>query len=245
MHPLFGFSAQLLALLMATENANADIPDWARNNTSKLNGKIFTTVCHGSGPSSQQAKKSALHDCIESAKDQLTTEIRIRSVSISTEKSSAYHQEITENHALAGLNCDPETDQLEERENTYTYWVKCRFDLGKVNIDSTANTQRDPVDTDNTGLTKIASSPPIKSGRKFSSDRKMLLSIAVVPMCESLLIQGVKSRVVSCISNPMLININSDDELIIVRSKNHLPKKINLRGMEGRNANIEVILDPI
>lgn len=109
-----------MALLLLSVHANAKIPDWAAHNSTKLNGQILTTVCHGLGPSLDIARSEALKTCQSNSSQFFKSKIRIKSLSVETEKSVGFHQEITYADAIEGLNCDPQRDQTDESDSQFS-----------------------------------------------------------------------------------------------------------------------------
>lgn len=225
----------ILALLLMSLQSIAKIPSWAANNSTKLNGKILTTVCHGLGPSLDIARSEALKTCQLNASQYFKSKINIKSLSVETEKSVGYHQEVASAEEVEGLNCDPQRDQIDESDSQFSFWLECKFDLNNV---SSKPIEQINKSSDNSQLNTLESTNI--SPKQDIQDRYIFIS--TVPKCESVIIKGKKSRTVQCSKNPLKIQIKEDDQEILVRAKNYKPKTINLKGVKTNEA-IQVLLD--
>lgn len=225
----------LMALLLLPVHANAKIPDWAAHNSTKLNGQILTTVCHGIGPSLDIARSEALKTCQSNASQFFKSKIRIKSLSVETEKSVGFHQEITNADAIEGLSCDPQRDQIDESDSQFSVWLECKFDLKKVSVTPIEQKIESP---ENSLLNTLE---PSKVNFKPDVQGKFIF-ISTVPKCESIIIKGQGSRTIQCIENPLKVQIKNDDSEILIRAKGYKPKTINTKGVNA-NDTIQVLLD--
>jgi len=223
-----------MALLFLLADADAKIPEWAARNSTKLNGQILSTVCHGTGPSLDIARVDALKSCQSNASQYFKSKIRIKSLSVETEKSVGFHQEVMNDDEIDGLSCDPQRDETSETDSQFSVWIECKFDLQKVNVSPTKSTDA----VANTGLNRLESSkidvtPDIQAKHIF---------ISTVPKCESAIVRGVASRTIQCSQNPLKIQINDTDDEILIRANGYRPKSIKLKGVNS-NETIQVLLD--
>lgn len=224
-----------MALLFLCVRVNAKIPDWAAHNSTKLNGQILTAVCHGTGPSLDIARSEALKSCQSNASQFFKSKIKIKSLSVETEKSVGFHQEITNAEEIDGLSCDPQRDQIEESESQFNIWLECKFDLKKV---STSPIEEKSESPDNSKLNTLEPSK-VNSNKDIQSK---YIFISIVPKCESAIIQGATSRTIQCNENPLRIQIKDDDDMILIRAKGYKPKTVKVKGVNA-NETIQVLLD--
>lgn len=224
-----------MALVFISSVGQAKIPSWAAHNSTKLNGQVLTTVCNGTGPSLDIARSEALKSCQLSASQFFKTKIQIKSISVETEKSVGFHQEVTNADAIEGLICDPQRDQIEENDSNFSVWLECKFDLKRVI--STPIEQKNGS-SDNSQLNTLETT---KIESKQDNQAKQIF-ISTVPKCDSVIIKGVRSRTVLCSQNPLKIQIKDDDEEIIIRAKGYKPKTIKAKGV-NTNESIQVLLD--
>lgn len=231
-------------------NAQAKVPEWAMKNSQSMSGGVLRVVCSGTGPSLDIARRDALNSCRSSARDQLVTNIKVRSLTVQSEKSSGFHEEISENTTYVGLNCIPDKEEIEESDGSLKIWMQCRFDLSKVKV--IAEESKEPQTKeqyDHEGIANkqeliMLEARSLKIGAaKTIQDQNTTLSIASIPRCESLVIQGVKSRVVNCTENPMTITIDAQDNEILMRARGYKPKRIILNKEKKSHETIQVTLD--
>jgi hypothetical protein len=221
--------------------AEAKVPEWAKKNTQRLSGKVFVTTCSGTGPSLDTARRDALDSCRLSARQQLATNIKVRSLTVQSEASAGFHEEVSENVQYEGLVCIPLRDEVEETDGTFRVWTQCRFDLSKVNI----RPEKDPEQPRKKAhsakeLGKLRSVDVSKMETHFSDN--FTLTVSVVPKCDSLIVRGEKPRQVPCTTNPMRVVLYESDKEILVRAAGYQPKTISVEN--GRdNAIIQVLLD--
>lgn len=215
----------------------ADIPVWAKKDTIKKNGTILTSICQGTGPSQTLARKDAINNCIVSARQFLNSEIKIKTLSIETEKSVGFHQEIEESGLIKNLVCEPKKDETIEKDGQFQVWIECLFDLRAVIHTSTNEVveSKNPVERDN--LTSVKASPTVK----IDSDN-FEVTLMVVPKCDSVLIRGKQPRSINCDSNPLQIVADSLDTHIIVRAKGFQPKTIKITN-EVKNETVQIFLE--
>lgn len=225
----------IMAHLLISVEASAKIPDWGARNSTKLNGSILTTVCLGTGPSLDLARTEALYACQSNASQYLKSKIKIKSMSVETEKSVGFHQEVTSEDEIAGLNCDPQRDEIDESDSQFKIWIECKFDLKKATL---TNVEQVSVSSDNSSLNNLESSVV-----KVNPDlQEKYIFVATVPKCESLIVKGYAARTIQCNKNPLKIQIKADDVEILVRAKGYKPKTINVKGVNA-NDTIQVLLD--
>lgn len=224
-----------MASLYIVLSANAKVPDWAANNSTKLNGSILTTVCNGVGPSLDIARADAVKSCQHSASQYFNTKIKIKSLTVESEKSVGFHQEISSDDEIKNLICEPSKDQIEEFDSQFKIWIECKFDLNKVVV---KNVIKDDSPPDNKTLSALESSRITKT----ADIQDKVVFISSVPKCESLIVKGNSARTIQCSKNPLKIKIKESDIEIIVRANGYKPKTIQLKGIKA-NETVQVLLD--
>lgn len=225
----------IMALVLISSVGQAKIPDWAAHNSTKLSGQILTAVCNGTGPSLDIARSEALKSCQSNASQFFKSKINVKSLSVETENSVGFHQEITNTDTIEGLNCDPLRDQIDESDSQFSVWLECKFDLKKV---SSTPIEQKSKPSDNAQLNTLE---PAKISSKQDIQGKYIF-ISTVPKCDSVIVKGAKSRTIQCSQNPLKIQIKDDDQEILVRAKDYKPKTIKLKGVDANEA-IQVLLD--
>lgn len=225
----------IMAITITSSMANGKVPTWAASNSTKLNGSLLTTVCHGIGPSVDIARSEALTSCQLSASQFFKSKINIKTLSVETEKSVGFHQEVSSDEELSNLTCEPTKDQLEELDSQYSVWIECKFDISKTKSKPVEAKPADELKENN----NLSYSKPSKVA---SSSLSKTLFLSTVPKCESIIIQGERARTIECKSNPIELNIYNSDTEMIVRAKNYKPKVINLKN-RSNNEDLQILLD--
>lgn len=196
----------LLSLLcIAITMAWAKIPDFAKD-ASKVSGNVMTTVCSGSGPSIESARRVAINSCQQTAADFLANDIKIKSLIIQTEKDSAVHSESTYLVKAKDLTCKPSKEDIQESDEFFQVYLKCDFNLNKARA-----------------VTLNEGDPKGPAKGHNISDSKKSISISTVPICDDILITGNAARVIKCTANPVTLVLAKEDQNIILRRKNKKP----------------------
>ena len=234
---LMGISILIALVMAAPAHSFGDMPSWAKKNTIKKSGNLFTSICEGLGPSVSLARKEAINNCQVSAKQFLDNEIKVKTLSVETEYSVGFHQEVEEVGSVRNLVCNPKRDEVIEKDSQFQVWIQCEFNLTKASSmpDKKSEAKADSART--SGLTAVT--PKMKSETSRDSQSVVLES---VPQCDSIVIRGIKSRTMSCASNPMSVVITDGDKEIIVRAKDFVPKTIPVP-QGGLNETIQVFLE--
>lgn len=225
----------IMALTIVGSVGQAKIPTWASSDSTKLTGSILRTICHGVGPSVDLARNEALKSCQTSASQFFRSKIKIKSLSVETEKSVALHQEVSSEDEIEGLICDPLRDQLEELDSQYSVWLECKFDLSHIKV---TPVEMPSSQKSEENLNLAVNTPALIANKKIE---KTLL-ISVVPSCESIIIKGQKSRTVDCKTNPIELDIFGSDTEALIRAKDYKPKSIRLENRRDYET-IQVLLD--
>ena len=224
-----------MACTFITCVSHAKIPTWAANNSTKLNGSSLRTACHGVGPSVDIARSEALKSCQLSASQFFNSKVKIKSLSVETEKSVGFHQEVSSEDELSNLICDPIKDELEETDSQFSVWLQCKFDLNKIKTKPIMKITATAIKED----TNLAYSKPSKF---ISTNSNRTLFLSTVPKCESIIIKGERSRTIDCKSNPVELSLYESDVEMIIRAKNYKPKTIELTN-RSNNENLQILLD--
>jgi hypothetical protein len=179
-------------------------PEWY-NQVPSRSGRYLTFSCEGDGPASDLAIRLASRRCISMASDAVVGDFHVQNLSVETEKSAGFHEEVSVDRHVEGLSCDIQKQQTDEQNGSYHAWILCRFDTSKVR-----------------------SAP----GNKYEHEEQLVASqttsliVSTVPPCDSILIRGTQARVVQCDSNPLSLLVKPGDQELIFRSKGYVPKHI-------------------
>jgi hypothetical protein len=227
--------AFIMAFTFMASVSYAKIPAWAAINSTKLNGSSLRTVCHGTGPSVEIARSEALKSCQINANQFFKSKIKVKSLSVETEKSVGFHQEVSSDDEFSNLICEPTKDELEESDSQYSVWIECKFDLSKASIVHTDKPAVSPNNKDLNGLEAI-------NVKETKDQKTKYIFVSIIPKCESILVKGAFSRVVECSQNPIKIQVKDGDIEFIVRAKGYKPKTIQVGGISA-NETLQVLLD--
>lgn len=216
-----------LTLMSICVSAFAATPEWVKNRETQVRrGDQLELVCTGTGPSLELARRSARESCQGTASGHLSTTLKVRTVSVETERDVALHQEISEDRKIAGLRCDLQKESIEELENQVKVFQLCRFDLAKASVVA-PEPAKDPKSANTSELGSLAAKTAAIPGRHLaSSERRILLVVA--PACDDLLIDGEIPRIIRCRGNPEALVLGEGDQKIVVRSKGFMPKTITI-----------------
>jgi hypothetical protein len=214
--------ALLLGLLVAS--AQAAPPSWARHDTERLEGNLYRAVCSGIGPSIGFARQDAIDSCKVSAAQHLSSDVSVRSLSVTSEIQGAYQQEVTNHATVSGLVCIPRREEIQETDSQVRLWVLCEFDLSQA---------RPEPET-------ISPSRPL-----YAVDARRVLTVATVPRCGDLIVRGGgPGRIVRCDRNPVSLFLQPTDQEVVVRAEGYFPKALRVDpGGEARRYE-KVVLDP-
>lgn len=227
--------ALIMAVTFIVSVSDAKVPTWAANNSTKLNGSSLRIVCHGTGPSVEIARSEALKSCQSSASQFFKSNIKIKSLSVETEKSVGFHQEISSEEEFSNLICDPIKDELEEADAQFSMWLECKFDLNKAKAKGVKKTAAEAAEDD----ASLSYSKPTK----VTSDTSIrTIFLSTVPKCASIIIKGQNSRTVECKTNPIELDIFEADTEAIIRTKDYKPKTIRLEERTD-NETLQILLE--
>ncbi len=245
----------VLTSLLAGKPAFA-MPPWAASNTQQKIGNSLLLVCIGEGPSLDLARAESINTCKYTATEQLVTEINVKTLSVETEKDVAFHNQISKSFSVEGLICVPQEESIEEVARSFRVWVKCLFDLTDARIvkDSEKSQESKAIDSQrDRGSIKSsfieednskgqAAKKNNRSGSYRSSSTKRL-SIASVPQCDSIIVQGIRPRVVPCSSNPVTLLIEEGDNQLVIRATGYTAKVLKVNGRIQSDESIQVIFN--
>lgn len=227
--------ALIMAFALIASASHAKVPTWAASNSTKLNGSSLHTVCHGLGPSVEIARSEALKSCQLNASQFFKSKIKVKSLSVETEKSVGFHQEVSSDDEFSNLICDPTKDELEETDSQYSVWIECKFDLNKASVTHTDKPEGSP---NNKNLNELE----LIKIKDTSDQQAKYIFVSIIPKCESILVKGTFSRVVECSQNPLKIQVKDGDKEFVVRAKGYKPKIIQVGGISA-NETLQVLLD--
>jgi hypothetical protein len=165
-----------------------------------------------------------------SAAQQLTTDLTVKSMSVTSETQAVFQQEVVNQSQVTGLTCTPRREEAEEVDAEVRLWLLCEFDLSKARVvpSRIGGDERRPD----------SSPSPLSDGRK-------VLTLAVIPGCSDLIVRGAgPARAAPCGGNPVSVVLNPDDREIILRAKDHLPKTIYLGPVRAERGYAQILLQP-
>ncbi|MGZ3696616.1 MAG: hypothetical protein ACXWPM_10925 [Bdellovibrionota bacterium] len=207
----------------------AGAPSWAMHDTQRLEGSVYRVVCSGLGPSIGFARQDAIDSCKASAAQHLSSDISVKSLSVTSERQSAYQQEVVNHAEVSGLVCIPRREEIQEGESQVRLWVLCEFDLSHAQA---AAVRRAP------------SQDPVRFG-SYETDQKRVLTLAVIPRCTDLIIRGGgPARLVRCDQNPVSVFLDPQDQEVLVRANGYFPKTLPLAANTEARSYEKVILEP-
>ncbi len=199
------------------------MPAWVKESPASKGNK-FIIVCAGEGPAIDLARREALDSCRAAAVEQLKSKFHVRSLTVQTEKDSAHHLEVSSDQNYEGLSCNQLKQQIEDRKDRYKVWLQCEFDLSKA---------------------KVSANKEKKTQRHIASGERRELSVATVPDCDSILLEGFRARTVRCNQNPMPVILYPEDESLTIRAEGYQPKTIELSTNRSVHQSIQIILQPM
>ena len=210
-------------LVMWTSQSIAEVPFWAKQDTLKKHGDLVTAICNGTGPTVSIARSDAINSCQASVSQFLNGEVKVNALSIETEKSVGFHQEVEQKLNVNNFNCNPKKDEFFEKDGSFQFWIMCEFDIKKASIVKEEASLNVLSNKDSLDLKAVSpnSVGDLSEGR--------VIFIETVPQCESILVQGLKPRVVECNKNPMKFILDEHDEKAIIRATKYQPKAISLK----------------
>lgn len=235
----------LSTLCLSTSHA---IPAWVKSNPEKLNGSTYTVNCYGEGPALDIARNQAKDSCLSSASKQARNQFKVKTLTVETETSVGLHQEVETDSQVTGLVCNPLNEYVQESDSQFKVWIQCRFDLALIKFrpsldgnNVTPTTSDDSVK--NRKELSSVKSKRVSAGRNITSSERGTLTISSVPKCTSIIIEGKRPRVESCIENPLSIVVFEGDRKIIVRADGYQPKTVILSDSLKPNETVQIILE--
>jgi hypothetical protein len=244
----------LLGALFFVRFAVAGPPDWALHDTAHLHGNKLRVVCSGIGPSAGHARQEAIDSCKTSAAQHLNRNISVKTLSITSERQSAFQQEVSYNTQISGLVCVPKREEIEENDDYVRLWIECEFDLSRAQTMSRdmGSSETSGKNTGSSGSAdlvlnraELESIEQMPKG-ELSNDKvpeRRVLSIAVIPMCADLIVSGdAPARHIRCDRNPISITIGRGDRSILVRADGYVSKSILLARSKDLRGYAKVVL---
>ena len=188
--------------------------------------------CHGYGPDRDVAIRLAINQCRSLAVNQLNTSFTVNSLSVETERSVGFHEEVTSNEQVSGLDCEIK-DQYEAKTDTgVDAWVLCKMSVSKAKIAPVKNFSAD--------VQNEASDRHIDKKEIVQSRNKQLI-VSSVPHCETILIRGKLTKLVRCDSNPQTVMVEPSDKEIIIRASGYRPKHVRISGDRESATETEIV----
>jgi len=240
-----------VAILFSFSVAHSE-PEWAKKiDTQKLNGTKLTILCVGDGPSLELARQTATGSCLSTARRQLITKQNIKSLTVETESSVGFHEEVSENIIVSGLTCRPKKEAFEAAESSVRVWLLCEYDLekatvregtGKVEVDAPSKQSIDGIENRH-DLKQLAVVTPATKVYETVVSSEQNVIISSVPSCQSIIVRGKRPRTHKCQTNPVTLLIYEDDDEAIVRAPGYLPKTIKLKSGGKIDGPIQIFLD--
>ena len=233
----------------------ADLPSWAKENTVVQQDRTLRVVCSGRGPSVDQARTYALRNCKSSTADFLQNDLTVRGLTVESESGVAIHQEIEGRTHFKGLSCKPLQDHVRSlSDGLLEVWLRCEFDLAKVEQTAEQREDVDPQANSTRGLDSSQKLELVKQrelnvddGARRSAPASLatVLDVISIPPCESLIIRGLKSRPIKCSAGGITsATLDVGDFEVVVRAAGYLSKRVRISPGGKRHETVQVILDP-
>lgn len=219
------------------------MPSWAKQGGQRLNGSIYEVICSGRGPDIDLARSEAMRACSLFAAREVPGSVQVRSLTVESERSVGFHEELSENLTLTGLICRPQREEVEESRGELTLWLQCEFDLSKARVTDKGASEESAEAVADRESPRSPSRPTARSGRR-------LIAMTTVPTCDTILVRGAHPRVVECDGDPVTLVIGPEDRQLIVRARDYQPESLNLSRLRlatgGSKANVvQVLLSPL
>ena len=196
------------------------------------------------------ARRDATESCLSTARRQLTTNQKIKAITVETESSVGYHEEVSEDVSVSGLTCVPKREAYENTATSFRVWLLCDYDIKKAKVIERTNPPDEQWPSANNAdienriaLKKLNTDGQLKKNPRSIVSSQQNIVIVSVPPCESIIIRGTKPRTLACKTNPVTLLIYSDDEEAIVRAPGYLPKTIKFKSGGQINEPVQVLLD--
>lgn len=233
----------------------ADLPSWAKENTVVQQDRTLRVVCSGRGPSVDQARTYALRNCKSATADFLQNDLTVRGLTVESEGGVAIHQEIEGRTHFKGLSCKPLQDHVRSlSDGLLEVWLRCEFDLAKVEQTAEQREDVDPQANSTRGLDSSQKLELVKQrelnvddGARRSAPASLatVLDVISIPPCESLIIRGLKSRPIKCSAGGITsATLDVGDFEVVVRAAGYLSKRVRISPGGKRHETVQVILDP-
>lgn len=232
---------------------NKKIPKWAKKNTEKRVGKIYYAVGNGKGPSLEIAKNEAINSCRSVVANRLNSHLNMRSLTVETQKDVSFHQELSSNYEVVGLECETVKDELIDINGTFEVWIKCKCEASNAKVtlkdeDRTGRNKKAPVRSGNRSSKIYRNSTLEESSVENYSDQgdtnidlDKEVSILTIPKCDDIVIVGQQSRNYECNANPMFILIKPSDIKVLLRAKGYKSEEVILNEEEVGIDQIQII----
>lgn len=239
------------SLILCVLPCLAEPQDWTKQDTLKREGNKLTLVCYGEGPSLDIARRQALDQCHTTAANQISSDLTIKSLSVETERSANYHQEVSAEQKVENLICIPENEKFESENGNVKLFIKCAYDLKKAKVTSlkkkdelsekSMHNPSEPTKIKNEQIPVL--SEKLKKSFYIQSDNRQII-VTTIPQCEDILITGGKSRSLKCNENPNTIFVEPADTKLILRLNGFKPKHVDLNQLKN-NEMLEVYFEKI
>jgi hypothetical protein len=227
----------------------AGAPDWVKQNSFERQGSKLRLVCHGTGPSLELARRESINQCLSTVSEQANGYFKLSSLSVSTEKSAAYHEEISRDVTVSNLICNPLKEESAEANGSWSAWIRCEFDLAKAKVHpvgESARTKPESIENDSSAVSiEFPKAVGMTKAAKYLKSTERLVSITTTPRCQSILVTGNHARTIACKDNPVGILVYQDDVELIVRATGYQPKhvKLNESGRKEPLSKVEVFCE--
>jgi hypothetical protein len=241
-----------IVFVSAANFALADAPEWTKQMSQSQNGSVFTSVCEGDGPSADLARMDAIRHCKASAAEQLGTKVQVQSLSVRSDNSAGFHQEISQSGNYEGLICSPKNTYTQPEDGHYRFWIQCEFDLSKAKL-ATGDANQESAAQAHTAEERVGALSSstrdvkkLKSTAAYDQSETRTVSIISVPACEDMMIQGPKARVIKCHDNPNDVGTFGEDTDILVRRAGYASKTVSLSDLRTASlTTVTVVMDPL
>jgi hypothetical protein len=233
----------IVGMAMLISKSSFAAPAWTKGKSLVQNGNELTVVCHSESTSEDQAREEARSICIHAATSQLQTSYSVSSLAIETDRDVTIHRSISTNQVVTGLNCQLLDEYIDDVQQPVQVWEKCRFDLAKARVKAsqhvkTNNEEKEQAKSNDDPNLEIGL--PVASSESFmprrpAQGRIKSFLISTTPICDEILVTGKRARVLRCVSQPVSLVLDPEDEEIIIRSRGYLAKELTAKDLMRLN----------
>lgn len=215
-----------IVCIVVTQPLLAGEPSWMKD-LPRNSGKNTEVSCHGLGPDKETAYRVMLDQCRSLAGDHLLGKFNISTLSTESEGSVGYHQEVTSNYEVTGLQCKVNKYQEEVIEDTFHTYARCSFDNSAIKFSPRSDKAKES-DIKSTSDSQVLNiNDRFRDAGLIASENRQVI-VSSVPQCTTLIVIGKVTRMIRCKENPQTVVIYPSDKQLLVRANGYVPTHVDL-----------------